>query len=71
MKEAAQKNWSTRALERQINSFYYDRLLASTNKTPVIKEAEEKTGKLTPQDVLKDPHVLEFLQLKNRERFIE
>ncbi len=58
MEEAVNENWSTRALERQINSFYYDRLLASSNKAPVIKEAQEKTGALTPQDVLKDPYVL-------------
>ena len=33
--EAVKQNWSTRALERQINSFYYDRLLMSKDKKPV------------------------------------
>ena len=70
-KEAAKENWSTRALERQINSFYYERLLSSQNKTPVIDEANDKVKSLTPQDVLKDPYVLEFLNLKNRPAFTE
>ncbi len=69
--EAVKENWSTRALERQINSFYYQRLLASRNKNPVKQEAKEKTKKLKPHDVLKDPYVLEFLQLKNRSEYTE
>lgn len=71
VKEAVSENWSTRALERQINSHYYERLLASQDRTPVISEAEEKTAVLTPHDVLKDPYVLEFLNLKNRPSYTE
>lgn len=71
MNETAKENWSTRALERQINSFYYERLLASQNKNNVIEEAKEKTVILLPQDILKDPYVLEFLQLKNRTEYTE
>ena len=71
MNETAKENWSTRALERQINSFYYERLLASQNKNNVIEEAKEKTEILLPQDILKDPYVLEFLQLKNRAEYTE
>ena len=71
MNETAKENWSTRALERQINSFYYERLLASQNKNNVIEEAKEKTEILVPQDILKDPYVLEFLQLKNRTEYTE
>ena len=71
MDEAVSENWSTRALERQINSQYYERLLASQNQEPVQLEAKYKTSKLTPHDVLKDPYVLEFLQLKNRSEYTE
>jgi len=71
MNEAIKENWSTRALERQINSFYFERLLSSQNQAPVIQEAKEKTESLTAQDVLKDPYVLEFLQLKNRPEYTE
>ena len=52
MNEAADCNWSTRALERQINSFYYERILSSKDKELVIKEAEEKTAKMKPENIL-------------------
>ena len=71
MEEAIKENWSTRALERQINSFYYQRLLSSQEKEPVRQEAKEKTVELTPHDILKDPYVLEFLQLKNQPHYTE
>lgn len=71
MNEAADCEWSTRALERQINSFYYERILSSKDKEPVIKEAEEKTAKLKPENILKDPVVLEFLNLKDRASYRE
>ena len=71
MNEAIKENWSTRALERQINSHYFERLLSSQNKEPIIQEAKKKTKKLKPQDILKDPYVLEFLQLKNRTEYTE
>lgn len=63
--EAAEQHWSTRTLERQINSFYYERLLASQDKKTVIAEASDKAIPLQPADVIKDPYVLEFLQLKD------
>jgi predicted nuclease of restriction endonuclease-like (RecB) superfamily len=71
IEETIRENWSTRALERQINSHYYERLLASQNRDPVMKEASLKTGKLAPEDVLKDPYVLEFLNLQNRPEYTE
>lgn len=71
MKETVQENWSTRALERQINSHFYERLLSSQNKEPVKSEAKNKTACMEPHDVLKDPYVLEFLQLKNRPEYTE
>lgn len=69
--ETIKENWSTRALERQINSFYYERLLSSQKKTPITKEAKEKTKDLLAQDILKDPYVLEFLDLKNIPSYTE
>lgn len=71
MKEAADENWSTRQLERQINSFYYQRILSSTDKAAVKKEAEEHKKRLTPRDILKDPYVLEFLGLKEEAAYNE
>jgi predicted nuclease of restriction endonuclease-like (RecB) superfamily len=73
MKEAADQNWSTRTLERQINSLYYERLLLSHKKTPVKKEAKEKTTVIspTPSDFIRDPYVLEFLGIPDAHPFRE
>ena len=71
--EAIQSNWSVRALERQIGTHYYERILASKEKTLVKNEAEENTKnlKLNPKDIIKDPYVLEFLDLKDNISFRE
>lgn len=64
LQDASEQNWSVRALERQIGSLYYERLLMSRGKrAPVEKEAKIKTGELAaqPEDFIKDPYVLEFL----------
>jgi predicted nuclease of restriction endonuclease-like (RecB) superfamily len=73
MKEAADQNWSTRALERQINSLYYERLLMSRKKAPVKAEALENTSALAdrPEDFVKDPYVLEFLNIPDHASFRE
>ncbi|MFT3741459.1 MAG: PDDEXK nuclease domain-containing protein [Gammaproteobacteria bacterium] len=65
MKEAAEQAWSARALDRQIDKLYYERLLSSKEKQPVIAEAKTHTDELkdTPKDYLRDPYILEFLNL--------
>ena len=65
MNEAMDQNWSTRQMERQINSFYYERLLVSKLKTPIVKEAKEKLAQVEPEEFIRDPYVLEFLNLKS------
>jgi predicted nuclease of restriction endonuclease-like (RecB) superfamily len=73
MEEATEQNWSTRALQRQINSLYYDRLRMSNDKTPVHREGHEKTAALapSPRDFIKDPYVLEFLDIPDAHSFRE
>lgn len=71
MNEAAESNWSTRTLERQINTFTYERILSSKNKKGVKKEVAEKAEKSSPLDFIKDPYVLEFLQLPPNKDFYE
>ena len=71
IKEALEEQWGTRTLERQINTFYYERLLSSQNKKAVVEEARENALIIRPEDVLKDPYVLEFLQLKENQAFLE
>lgn len=65
MQEAVAQGWSVRALERQIGTLYYERLLSSKDKLPVQQEAQEKTLPLAdkPQDYLRDPYLLDFLNL--------
>lgn len=71
--EAVSQNWSVRALDRQINSKYYQRLLATQYPDEVRQEAEEKTRPLhvSPLEFIKDPYVLEFLNMKPDMKFIE
>lgn len=69
--ECIKSNWSTRQLERQINSFYYERLLASQNKKLVRNEIKDLETGLKPNDIIKDTYVLEFLDLKENKNFIE
>ena len=57
--------WSSRQLERQISTLYYERLLASREQTPVKDEAAELTVSLAAENFIKDPYVLEFLDLKD------
>lgn len=64
-RESINENWSSRALEHQIGALYYERLLSSKEKSPVVEEAKEKTNSLAlnPKDYLRDPYVLDFLDL--------
>jgi predicted nuclease of restriction endonuclease-like (RecB) superfamily len=68
MDEAAQQNWSVRALERQIGTLYFERLLSSKEQAPVRFEASVNTAPLAdkPQDYLRDPYILDFLNLDDR-----
>jgi predicted nuclease of restriction endonuclease-like (RecB) superfamily len=65
IEESIQNNWSARALDRQISTLYYERLLSSKETTPVEDEAKEKTKELqlSPKDMLRDPYVFDFLNL--------
>lgn len=73
MEEAIAGNWSTRSLERQINTLYYERMLASGNehRSLVKSEADTKTEMAQPKDIIKDPYVLEFLELNPNRKFYE
>lgn len=65
MEESVRAGWSSRQLERQISTLYYDRLLSSRNKAPVVAEADKLMAPLAAEDFIKDPYVLDFLDLKN------
>jgi predicted nuclease of restriction endonuclease-like (RecB) superfamily len=71
MEEAVKAQWSTRQLERQINSFFYERLLSSQNKDAVANEIQKLEPAKKPEDIIRDPYVLEFLGLTPNDDFYE
>ena len=69
--ECVKASWSVRELSRQINSFYYERLLASRDKNAVEDNMLISSEELNPQQVIKDPYVLEFLGINKFEKLYE
>ena len=63
--EAAECGWSTRQLDRQINSFYFERLISSKSDLSKKKDNPLIQDVVKPENILKDPMVLEFLQMKD------
>jgi len=63
--ESIENHWSARALDRQISTLYYERLLSSKEKKPVKDESKNKTQelKLSSKDMLRDPYIFDFLNL--------
>ena len=72
LEECIKSNWSVRQLERQINSFYYERLIST--KEPHKEEVKNEINILEKKDKIenfvKDPYILEFLDIKDK-RFLE
>lgn len=75
LEEARKSLWSVRELQRQINSFYYERLLENRAKKRGEKITDivplKPIDKMTPQSVIRDPLVLEFLGLDESEKYLE
>lgn len=71
LSECAENNWSVRQLERQINSFYFERLLSSQNKGLVRNEITTLEEGISAKNIIKDPYVLEFLDLKQNSNLYE
>lgn len=65
--EALRSGWSVRQLDRQIGSQFYERIALSRNKAAMLEKAEtpESADTITPEEAIKDPFVLEFLDLKD------
>lgn len=65
LQETAEQHWSVRTLERNINTLYYQRLLASQRKDIVVEEMQQKTAEFQqdPYEFIKNPAVLEFLNI--------
>lgn len=69
--ESAENHWSTRQLERQIQSFYYHRMLSvQTNEMELVVLPKDQF-QFKPSDFIKDPYVLEFLDIKPYRDYLE
>ncbi|MCL2481642.1 MAG: PDDEXK nuclease domain-containing protein [Spirochaetaceae bacterium] len=71
--EAAENNWSVRTLDRNISTLYYQRLLSSHKRDPVVKEMKKKTMDFQQDklEFIKNPTVLEFLGLHSNSSYVE
>lgn len=71
MEEAVKSGWSVRQLQRQINTMFYHRILASSDKERVAEEIQTTVPKPEYERIIKDPYVLEFLDLPPNEHYYE
>jgi predicted nuclease of restriction endonuclease-like (RecB) superfamily len=73
LNECAQSGWTVRQLDRQIHSFFFERLLATQNEHRAEIESEifSTEPKTDPDYILKDPYILEFLDLKENKKYTE
>lgn len=69
--ECAKSGWSVRQLERQINTMFYERLLSSKDKESVAAEIQTTEPKPEYEEIIRDPYVLEFLDLPANPHFYE
>ena len=73
-KECVRSGWSVRELKRQISTSLYERLLLSdgkANKEKVLELAEKGQEISTPEDIVKDPYVFEFLGIPDKKPMME
>ena len=69
--EAVNNAWTSRELERQINSQLYERLLLSNDKETILSAARKQRIPQQPQEIIKDPMILEFLGLERKASYYE
>lgn len=69
--ESINNAWNGRELERQINSQLYERLLLSNDKESVLAVARNERMPERPEEIIKDPMVLEFLGLERKAHYYE
>lgn len=69
--EAVNARWSTRELDRQVNSLLFERLALSRDKAGVMELAQKGHEIYQPTDLVKDPYVLEFTGISQAKQFLE
>lgn len=71
VKQCEKENWSVRELKRQMNSMLFHRLALSKDKEGVLALAQQGLDIQKPDDILKDPYVLEFLNIPQSHQYLE
>ena len=69
--EIIKGNWSVRELKRQINSLAFERIGVSQDKQQMIRSINRSSEKLLPQQIIKDPYILEFTGLEEKIKYSE
>lgn len=69
--EAIKGNWSVRELKRQMGSLLYERTGLSKDKKALILDINKKAEPSTPEEIMRDPYVFEFIGLDPKEKFAE
>ena len=71
LKEAIEANWSTRQLEREINTFSYQRYITSNKNHDVVDDTAKREKGADSIDIIKDPYVLDFTGIKRIHIFMK
>lgn len=72
LNECISQNWTVRQLDRQINTLFYERMLASQDKNTVLQEIKTSVpDTLQPREIIRDPYVLDFIGIPQSEHFLE
>ena len=69
--QAIRGNWSVKELQRQMGSLLFERTGLSSNKEGLILDVHRETEQLTPEEIMRDPYVFEFIGLESKEKFTE
>lgn len=69
--EAIKGNWSVRQLKRQMGSLLFERTGLSTDKEGLIQDINWKTEPSTPEGIMRDPYVFEFVGLEPKDKYAE
>lgn len=71
VKQTERENWSVRELKRQMRSLLFHRLVLSTDKEGVLNLAKDGVEIQRPEDIIKDPYILEFLNIPVQHQYLE
>ena len=71
LNESINSRWSVRELQRQRDSLLYERLILSADKDKILELSEKGQVLKTSKDLVKDPFVLEFLDIKENTDYLE